>query len=398
MRREELVAAREAAGLSQEALAEAVGVYTSTVARWERGEVAPRAGLRADLAAALGVDLPALADLITPPTPATSAASWSAVLATAAPAERAPILAPLMAALMDYRATTHEPLDADALAAAVLAARADYQATRYAALSERLPVLLLRLPMATAVSGGRTSALAAAALMTAAGFALKVGNTSAATIAADRAMLAAAASGLPAAMGASARSVVHALMRTGQHAAAADLAMAQARLLAGDRDAHTEAVRGALLLRGAVAAAGAMDRDRSADLVAEADAIAARVPATVDGGAGFSSANVALHRVNLAVSLGDAGTALAVARTIDVDTIPLVERRAALAIDVARAYTQWGRYEAALDALHLAMRIAPEEVRTRRAVASMVDTLGRAGPPSLRPHVRAYAARMAAAT
>jgi hypothetical protein len=44
----------------------------------------------------------------------------------------------------------------------------------------------------------------------------------------------------------------------------------------------------------------------------------------------FGPTNAKLHRVNIAVTLGDAGTAVAVARTIDLNAIDLTERRAVL--------------------------------------------------------------------
>ncbi len=59
---ENLRAARTAAGLSQEALGERLGVVSQTVSKWERGESAPDAMLLPTLADALGVSLDALFD------------------------------------------------------------------------------------------------------------------------------------------------------------------------------------------------------------------------------------------------------------------------------------------------------------------------------------------------
>ena len=59
---ENLRAARTAAGLSQEALGERLGVVSQTVSKWERGESAPDAMLLPALADALGVSLDALFD------------------------------------------------------------------------------------------------------------------------------------------------------------------------------------------------------------------------------------------------------------------------------------------------------------------------------------------------
>ncbi len=57
---ESILAARKAAGLSQEALGERLGVVSQTVSKWERGESAPDAMLLPTLADALGISLDAL--------------------------------------------------------------------------------------------------------------------------------------------------------------------------------------------------------------------------------------------------------------------------------------------------------------------------------------------------
>ena len=49
--------ARKAAGLSQEALGEALGVVSQTVSKWERDESSPDAALLPELANTLGVSL-----------------------------------------------------------------------------------------------------------------------------------------------------------------------------------------------------------------------------------------------------------------------------------------------------------------------------------------------------
>jgi transcriptional regulator with XRE-family HTH domain len=63
-KRERLAERRKAMGLSQERLAEAVGVDTSTVARWERGETEPQAVHRPPLAEALRVSVEAVGELL----------------------------------------------------------------------------------------------------------------------------------------------------------------------------------------------------------------------------------------------------------------------------------------------------------------------------------------------
>jgi transcriptional regulator with XRE-family HTH domain len=63
-RRHRLAQRRKAVGLSQERLAEAVGVDRSTVVRWERAKTEPQPWHRPRLAAALSVSVEDLADLL----------------------------------------------------------------------------------------------------------------------------------------------------------------------------------------------------------------------------------------------------------------------------------------------------------------------------------------------
>jgi transcriptional regulator with XRE-family HTH domain len=63
-RRERLARRRKALGLTQEALAELLGVERSTVARWERGETAPRPWMRPRLAKGLRISADELMELL----------------------------------------------------------------------------------------------------------------------------------------------------------------------------------------------------------------------------------------------------------------------------------------------------------------------------------------------
>ncbi|MDQ3406526.1 MAG: helix-turn-helix domain-containing protein [Actinomycetota bacterium] len=64
-KRAALARARKATGLSQETLADALGVDPSTVRRWEAGDSAPQPWLRPGLADLLGVNRDTLAELLT---------------------------------------------------------------------------------------------------------------------------------------------------------------------------------------------------------------------------------------------------------------------------------------------------------------------------------------------
>jgi hypothetical protein len=60
-------------------------------------------------------------------------------------------------------------------------------------------------------------------------------------------------------------------------------------------------------------------------------------------------------------------------------------------LDTAEAFGQWGKYERALDALWAANEVAPEEVRTRRSVRTLIGDLGVRGPRSVQIGVRTFA-------
>lgn len=111
----------------------------------------------------------------------------------------------------------------------------------------------------------------------------------------------------------------------------------------------------------------------------------------------FGPVNTKMHRVNIAVTLGDAGTAVDVARGIDLDAIMVTERKASLLIDTARAFLQWGRHEKAYIALRAAEETAPEEVSGRPSVHGLVRDLAATAPPSIRRDARQFAAQLGAA-
>jgi tetratricopeptide (TPR) repeat protein len=217
---------------------------------------------------------------------------------------------------------------------------------------------------------------------------LKVGDCGMALVAAERSRRAACASRDPVAVAASARIMTHALMSNGHDHQAVTLAGTAASLLDGDTrlaSADAVAVYGALVLRGAIAAARADDRDTAQAMLDEASRAAARLG--YDGNdrwTGFGATNVLLHRINIALTLGDAGTAIALARTVPLEKVTLAERKASLFVDVARAYTQWGRYEHGLSALRTAYEVAPEEIRYRPTVQRIASDLALLAKGSIR--------------
>ena len=81
---------------------------------------------------------------------------------------------------------------------------------------------------------------------------------------------------------------------------------------------------------------------------------------------------------------------------MDLDLLPVTERRAAFLVDVARAFAQWGKHEKAYDALRAAEQIAPQEVSSRPSVRRLVADLLATSPPTVRPHLQDLADQIGA--
>jgi hypothetical protein len=315
-------------------------------------------------------------------------------------------LAPLLAGhVAGTPSSPDAPPDTVTLTAAVDKARRQYQACRYSDLIKHLPSLLARLHDACQALDGddrlRAYSLSADAHHVAAGLLLKLDDQGLAYLAADRSMRAAQASHDPITVGASARIITHTLM-SGHHLdTAISTASSHAQRLDREIPSHTPeslSVYGALLLRGAIAAAQHGKRATAHELLAEADDAGRRLG--VDGNlrwTAFGPTNARLHRVNIAVTLGDAGTAVDVARSIDLTTIKIPERKASLLIDTARAFLQWGKYDKSYIALRAAEETAHEEVAERPSVHRLVRQLVTMAPATLRRDTEQFAAQIGAA-
>jgi hypothetical protein len=296
------------------------------------------------------------------------------------------------------------PPDLPGLGLRVARARNDYQACRYAELVSRLPRLLGQLDNACRCLGGddklRACALSADAYHVAAGFLLKIGDQGMAHVATDRSMTAALASQDPLTVGASGRIVTHTLMSSGHFPAAITTAQNHAVRLnheTGIKTPESLSVYGSVLLRGAVAAAQHGQRGTAPEMLAEAADAGRRVGADANlRGTAFGPVNTAMHKVNVAVTLGDAGTAIDLARHINLGTITVTERKATLLIDVARAFFQWGKYEQAHIALRAAEDTAPQEVTARPAVGSLARNLAVLAPTGIRRDAEQFASRIGA--
>jgi hypothetical protein len=338
----------------------------------------------------------------------TGASLFSAMLAgtSRGPLIDAEPFAPVLAGhIADTPGTLDTSPDLAALPAAVNQARSQYQACHYTELIKYLPGLLARLHDACRTLDGderlRAYTLSADAHHVAAGLLLKLDDQGLAYLAADRSMRAAQASQDPVTVGASARIITHTLMNGHHLAAAITTASTHAAALDRDIGTHTPeslSIYGSLLLRGAIAAAQHGKRGTAHELLAEAEDAAQRLG--VDGNlrwTAFGPTNATLHRVNIAVTLGDAGTAVDVARSVDLSTITVPERKASLLIDTARAFLQWDKPDRAYIALRAAEQTAHEEVAGRPSVHRLVRQLVTAAPPTLRRDAEQFAAQIGAA-
>jgi transcriptional regulator with XRE-family HTH domain len=308
--------------------------------------------------------------------------------------------------LGSHRGTTPDggPADLTSLAAGVQTAKRTYQAGRYAEVRRTVPDLLGALGSAADAATVQEQQdlwdLTAQAYHVAASVQLKADDHGPAWVAADRSMMAAQRSGNPLMLASSARIMTHALTATGHTAQAVALTRRAAVRLSSTWSQPTPAdwsVYGSLLLRGAIAAGRDIDRATALELVDEAGEAAARLDGDHNHAwTAFGPTNVVLHRVHLSVLLGDAGTAIDQARTIDPAALPLAERRASLLIDIARAWVQWRKYDRAYQALQAAYDTAPEELSGRRDARALVHETHRNAPPTTRNHARQLAARLGA--
>jgi transcriptional regulator with XRE-family HTH domain len=296
------------------------------------------------------------------------------------------------------------PADLRTLTMAVANAKRAHQSCQYAEVMSQLPTLLPILQAACHDLDGdarlRAYALSADTYHVAASVLLKLDDHGLAWLAADRSMRAATLSQEPLAVGTSARIITHALTDDGHFGAATTVAGTYARRLAADVRNPTPdslSVYGSLLLRGALAAAHSEDRDGTMTLLDEAGQAGSRLGNDYNHRwTAFGPANVLLHRVNVAVRLGDAGSAISYARKVNLDQLTVTERKASLFVDTAQAFSQWRKHEKALHALRAAEELAPQEIRSRPAVHRVVSDLLATAPPTVRPHVREFAARIGA--
>ncbi|MFI9269895.1 multiprotein-bridging factor 1 family protein [Kitasatospora sp. NPDC052896] len=275
------------------------------------------------------------------------------------------------------------------IAAAVRASRQEFRSARYDALAQALPG---RLAAAQSFGTAEQAATAVADLYNiAVRLCIKTGDDNLVAITSDRALTSARTGGNALTIAEAQRMVSSAWRRQGQLARATDIAVRAAHDLADDRgtpQGTSLAAQADLYATAAYTAAKMGDRQTSHALISEAAAsskAAGGASGPVDGLYG-----VALHHLSVHYELGDAGQAIALARTIDPTSLPTPERQARFFIDVARCFEQWNKPEQCYRSLLAAEQAAPQEIR-RGSVRNMAAGLLR--HDRALPGVRDFAAR-----
>ena len=162
------------------------------------------------------------------------------------------------------------------------------------------------------------------------------------------------------------RSVAHTLLATGRYRPAIQLVDRAAGVLGGElgqADGLMLSVYGSLFLTGAMAASRAEDRSTTHGFLQEAQEAADRLGQDSNHvWTAFGPTNVAIHRVNTAMELGDVQIALDLGPNVDTTELP-TERRVRHALELARAYSARNLRDEGLAVLLSAEQIAPEQVR-----------------------------------
>jgi transcriptional regulator with XRE-family HTH domain len=425
-KRHRLAERRRNQGLSQEALAQAIGVDTSTVARWERGETNPVPVYRPRLADALKVSVEDVAEMLAEAEAATRAPAPAhplpgherlegpdiisiyeepstnrrdalklgptLLVAATAPTADEPGAEPpvnrLAAAVLGPGPAAAEPASVETLAARGREAWQLRQLASYDALAELLPSLITQAESSVATFRGadlEQAVRVAVHTYNAASSLLKtVGDCHLALVAADRSVRLARTVDDPQLVAAALYRVANVLLSARRLPEATDVAVQAADLVEPGAGQTPRGISmwGGLLLTAAVACARAGQEPEAWQFLGEARA-ASRMLTTehADMYTIFGPTNVGIHGVQVAVELGNGHDALRRAERIDPHNPPepLRERRGQYLIDLAHAHVQLNDDATAAGVLQQAHQVAPQEVRLSRAAHGLVGImLGRA--------------------
>ncbi|WP_030392682.1 helix-turn-helix domain-containing protein [Kitasatospora purpeofusca] len=396
--------ARVLSGRSQADVATELGYHQSKISRLESGKGTQDIDVLRAVAAVLDIPLESLG--LSSHTSADSRTDdmhrrnflAASVAALATPTPRPRVRIELVQALLPGPVPAdHAPQPRAALAARLSQVRRLFYTCRYAELEGALPSLIADLRQAQDASRGDDqvlSGLLATAYQTAVSLLLKLGDHGNAWLAVDRAMAEAERSADPVVMASSVRVQAHVLARDRHTAPAVTLIRHTADQLSGSYDRRPPeylAALGLMLLRGVTAASAGGDRATTAEFLSEAQEVARYVDLdSAEAWANFSPTNVALHSVSASVVLGDAGAALEAAQPLMRRRIPVPERRAALWVEAARAYSQQGRLAEGYKALRIAESCASEDIRRRPSVLELAGDMAARDPRGAVPELRRF--------
>ena len=368
---------RRRRGLSQEVLAGLVGRSADWLQKAENNRIdLDRLSVIRLLAQVLDVSI---GDLIGEP----AFLDWSAD-------SRTQTVPALRAALMDYSQLsplladgegTSEPPALDLFGRQVAGVFEAYQQSRFGYVTAQAPRLLRNAVSAARSApgdaGGRAHELLALSYQAVASVLTKLGEADLAWIAAERGLAAAQQADSRMVLGSLFRSVAHTLLATGRFQPAVRLVDRAAGVLGsdlGNADGRMLSVYGSLFLTGAMAASRAEDRPTTRGFLQEAQESADRLGQDANHlWTAFGPTNVAIHRVNTAMELGDVQIALDIGPALDTSGLP-AERRVRHALEVARAYSARNRRDDGLAVLLEAERTAPEQVRHHFIARQLVLT------------------------
>ncbi|MFD6469639.1 XRE family transcriptional regulator [Streptomyces goshikiensis] len=297
-----------------------------------------------------------------------------------------------------FRLPGADPAPLRVLASHTAAAHEAFTAARYTDLGRALPALLAAAEATRDTTGGRArqqaNAILARAYVLASELAAKQ-HSDAAWVAADRALSAARASGMPVPVGEAARVLAITMRRSGNCSSAVTFLTTQAADLdpAAER---TAAVRTTLLLTAAYSAAAGGDRSTALCLLDEADETLDQHPQAAPGGlftVDATKTQAAVYRIGVHNTLGTPDEGVGIARGLDVSLMPTAERRARAWTDTARMWHALGNGPQAFAALRRVEQEAAQEVR-RPALRALTSSL--LSSPARVPGLREFAARTGA--
>ncbi|MFI7121928.1 helix-turn-helix domain-containing protein [Amycolatopsis sp. NPDC049868] len=400
-RRDDLIAARVAAGHTQESLAEAIDVYPKSIRNWEHGNSTPTRDNQLRLAPALNRTHQELRLMLGLTPPAIPVHSWQIGAPESSAAEgvvHAQI--PYLRRALDTRdvppdGQTRTLNELRSIVQSVVERRLQ---SDYATLSAELPEVLHELHRAILIAPGSTkrqyARLLAFTYRATDAIADKFGyyDLSARIIQSLREF--------------SLQSEDSLLVGTSSYVrgeiffASEDLQAGRRILEAAANDIRfgesetAAATYGTLHMRAAVMAARAGNALQARDHIEEAQQVARLVNEGIHLGTAFGAASVRIHRLSLAVEIGDAGEALRLAGGWRPPFAMPAERRSHFYIDLGRASHLADQPERALSAFQKAWKIAPEHVREHPQVFEIVEYLKPEARGELRDAVSDFAANL----